>query len=63
MFCGFKLNQYHLVFLLSAALRFAVSLGLLGLLPETEGDCRPAEMLRGIRGDVSRHIQLTVNRK
>lgn len=63
MFCGFKLNQYHLVFLLSAALRFAVSLGLLGLLPETEGDCRPAEMLRGIRGDVSRRIQLTVNRK
>ena len=38
-------------------------LGLLGLLPETKGDCRPAEMLRGIRGDVSRRIQLTVNRK
>ena len=40
-----------------------LAVGLLGLLPETEGDCRPAEMLRGIRGDVSRPIQLTVNRK
>ena len=48
-FCGFAVNQYHMIILLSCALRLIVALALLRLLPESDKEKGPAALLMGWR--------------
>lgn len=53
-FFGYECNQYQMIFQLSGVLRLIVVLALLRVLPETEDDCKPMEMVRGVLGSMRR---------